>query len=107
VREVLADLLEEQGHRVTQVESGKAGLDALGSSSFDVVFTDLSMPEMDGWAVARDVRERYPKVRVVMVTGYGTSVAQHTEQLHLVDGVLGKPFEYDDISGILRRLYSE
>jgi PAS domain S-box-containing protein len=107
VREVLADLLEEQGHRVTQVESGKAGIDALGSSSFDVVFTDLSMPEMDGWAVAREIRERHPNVRVVMVTGYGTSVAQHTEQLHLVDGVLGKPFEYDDISGILRRLYSE
>jgi PAS domain S-box-containing protein len=107
VREVLADLLEEQGHKVLQVESGRDGLEALERSPVDVVFTDLSMPEMDGWAVARAVRQRYPKVRVVMVTGYGTSVASHTEQLHLVDAVLGKPFEFDDISGILRRLYSE
>jgi len=108
VREVLADLLEEQGHRVVQVDSGKDGLDVLvGKKRFDVVFTDLSMPEMDGWAVARAVREQFPGVRVVMVTGYGTSVAQHTEQIHLVDGVLGKPFEYDDISSILRKLYSE
>src|SRR6185369_4724456 len=92
VREVLADVLDEQGHAVVQVESGAEGIAQADGETFDVVFTDLSMPEMDGWAVARHVRANHPKTKVVLVTGYGVSVAAPEEEPNLVDAVIGKPF---------------
>jgi PAS domain S-box-containing protein len=61
VREVLADVLDEQGHAVVQVENGADGIARADGDAFDVVFTDLSMPEMDGWAVARHMRANHPK----------------------------------------------
>ncbi len=105
VRDVLADVLDEQGHAVTQVESGALGIEQAGAATFDVVFTDLSMPEMDGWAVARHVREHHPGTKIVLVTGYGVSVAAPNDEPGLVDTIIGKPFEYDDIAELLQRLY--
>lgn len=106
VREVLADLLDEQGHTVFQTATGAEGISIIERNGpFDVVFTDLSMPEMDGWAVARCVRERFEGLKVVLVTGYGVSVMPPNEETGLVDSIIGKPFEYDDISDLLWRLY--
>jgi PAS domain S-box-containing protein len=106
VREVLADVLDEQGHAVVQAESGADGIaEADRGSHYDVVFTDLSMPEMDGWAVARHIRTHHPETKIVLVTGYGVSVAAPDGEADLIDAVIGKPFEYDDIAELLQRLY--
>ena len=105
VREVLVETLLEQGHEVVEVGSGRDGIAALDVRSFDVVFTDLSMPEMDGWAVARHLRRNRPDVKVVLVTGYGASVDAPGEEPDLVDAVVGKPFEFEDIAALLQRLY--
>lgn len=105
VREVLADLLDEQGHAVVQAESGAAGMVHLGDTEFDVIFTDLSMPEMDGWAVARVVRREHPKMKIVLVTGYGATIAAPKDEPNLVDAVIGKPFEFDELADLLQRLY--
>lgn len=108
VREVLSDLLDEQGHTVFHTATGAEGIGLLESNGpFDVVFTDLSMPGMDGWAVARHVRERFRLVKVVLVTGYGVSVTAPNEESDLVDSIIGKPFEYDDIANLLWRLYQK
>jgi PAS domain S-box-containing protein len=105
VREVLVDLLVEHGHSVVEAESGSGGIARIESGEFDVVFTDLSMPEMDGWAVARFVRERCPESRIVLVTGYGASITPPNDEENLVDGVIGKPFEYEDVAELFERFY--
>ncbi len=108
VREVLSDLLDEQGHTVFQTATGADGISILERDGpFDVVFTDLSMPGMDGWAVARHVREKFRVVKVVLVTGYGVSVTAPNDETGLVDSIIGKPFEYDDIATLLWRLYQK
>lgn len=108
VREVLSDLLDEQGHTVFHTATGAEGIRILETEGpFDVVFTDLSMPGMDGWAVARQVRERFRVVKVVLVTGYGVSVTAPNDETGLVDSIIGKPFEYDDIANLLWRLYQK
>src|SRR6185503_16669360 len=58
VCEALAGMLSSAGHRTEHAGSGPEALAMLERNQFDLVFTDLSMPDMDGWAVASEVRRR-------------------------------------------------
>jgi CheY-like chemotaxis protein len=85
---------------VRTADGGRAALEALESCEFDVVFTDLSMPEMDGWEVARAVRQRSPQTRIAVVTGYGRDAAR-TQGDAPADTVIGKPFDFTQVEEVL------
>jgi PAS domain S-box-containing protein len=102
VRDTLADMLLMLGHRVTAVDGGREALAALAAAEFDLVFTDLSMPGMDGWEVAREIRRRFgSEMNVVLVTGHGTGIAVAPADKHLVNGIIGKPFDFDQVTEII------
>jgi DNA-binding NtrC family response regulator len=71
VRLVLEQALREEGCEVTAVTHGAAGIEALQTSTFECVITDLRMPGLDGRAVLKWVREHQPDVDVLMLTGHG------------------------------------
>lgn len=98
VRDTLADMLDALDHKVVAVPGGRAALEALRTRHFDLVFTDLSMPEMDGWEVAREIRRGWPTLNIVMVTGYGQTTRYPSGELDLVDSVIGKPFDFAQIT---------
>lgn len=98
VRETLAEMLEVMGHRVRLAESGQQALQTLAVSSCDLVFTDLAMPEMDGWETARAIRKHWTNMKIVLVTGYGTGTVPPNGEESLVDGVIGKPFDFLQIT---------
>ena len=103
VRGTLAAMVRALGHTVTVADGGRAALSALDAASFDLVFTDLSMPEMDGWELAREVRRRSPQTRVAVVTGYGKEAAR-TQRDAPADLVIGKPFDFAQVEEVLARL---
>ncbi|HKO99768.1 MAG TPA: PAS domain S-box protein [Pyrinomonadaceae bacterium] len=98
VRETLAEMLEVMGHRVMLAESGSNAIQTLTGANCDLVFTDLAMPEMDGWETAREIRKRWPEMNVVLVTGYGTGTLPPPGENNLVNGIIGKPFDFSQIS---------
>jgi signal transduction histidine kinase len=98
----LADLLSAQGHTVIQAASGQEGLERLEKGEpFDLVLTDLGMPGMTGWEVARAVRARWPGLRVGLITGWSDQDLPPQESGG-VDVVISKPFD----DGALRQALS-
>jgi DNA-binding NarL/FixJ family response regulator len=56
------------------------------------------MPEMDGWETSREIRKRWPNMNVVLVTGYGSGTRPPSGEDNLVNGIIGKPFDFSQIS---------
>ncbi|MGB9181058.1 MAG: PAS domain S-box protein, partial [Pyrinomonadaceae bacterium] len=108
VRETLADMLMALDHKVVAVGSGTEALAALERENFDLVFTDLSMPEMDGWEVARAIRRRFGQsLSVVLVTGYGAGTALPPGEEDLINGIIGKPFDFSQVIETIIRVTRE
>ena len=92
-------VLSEKGYAVITARDGPEALKKLAEVNFDVVFTDIRMPGMDGIEVAARVKERRPWVPVVIVTGYGTDENEARAEAAGVSGFLRKPLSPDMIEG--------
>jgi len=106
VRETLADMLNALNHKVQIADSGQAALKYISETNFDLVFTDLAMPDMDGWETARAVKKQRPETVVVLVTGYGTGTAPPPGEPDLIDAIIGKPFDFDQVGEVIGRLFA-
>jgi signal transduction histidine kinase/CheY-like chemotaxis protein len=104
VRQAMAELLQEVGHSVVVAEGGAEGLAHLGQSRVDLVITDLGMPGMTGWEVARAVKLVTSHPPVMLLTGWGEHPASHSEHAGLVDRILGKPVRLDELLSAIRDL---
>ena len=97
VAEVVADILTTAGHVAMIAGSGQAAVDLFSAEPFDLIFTDLAMPGMTGWQVARAVKARTPEVGVVMMSGFGVEVEPAELRTNGVDLVLSKPLQIKDV----------
>jgi len=104
VRETLAEMLVAVRHKVELAGSGQEALQKMRQHTFDFVFTDLAMPEMDGWETARSIRKGWPEVKIVLVTGYGPTTTPPAGEEHLVDAIIGKPFDFSQVGSTLNAL---
>jgi CheY-like chemotaxis protein len=102
VLSVMADLLRSMGQEVAVALGGASGLELFERGAFDVVFSDLGMPEVNGWDLAHAVKSRSPETPVVLVTGWGYQLEGGTAQAHGVDRVMPKPFSIEDVESALR-----
>lgn len=71
IRTSLKDILELEGHEITLAENGIEGLETFKSGKFDIVITDIKMPEMDGMEVLDKVMEIKPDTTIIMISGHG------------------------------------
>ncbi|HSD47960.1 MAG TPA: PAS domain-containing protein, partial [Pyrinomonadaceae bacterium] len=104
VRETLAEMLVAVNHEVELAGSGQEAVQKMRHGSFDFVFTDLAMPEMDGWETARLIRQGWPNVRIILVTGYGPTTSPPAGEEDLVDAIIGKPFDFAQVGSTLNAL---
>ena len=101
VRDVLVGMLKLAGHRADCARNGREALSRLEHESFDLVFTDLSMPDVDGWALAEEIRRRWPQLKIIMVTGYAAQSESVRQRRRLVNDIISKPIRFDDINATL------
>ncbi len=109
LRQLLADCLGSFGHSVAVAGGGKEGLSMFESAlaeqtPFELVVTDLGMPDCDGHQVARGIKAAAPQTPVVMMTGWGQQISEEHDKPPAVDAVLGKPPKLEELVATIRRL---
>ena len=96
LREMLHTTLAEKGHTIVEARDGKEGMKAYSSDKFDVVITDILMPNKDGIETIFELRHMHPGVRIIAITGGGAIMsvkdcAEIAKNLG-IKHVLKKPF---------------
>ena len=71
VRDAIRSILEAQGYKVGEAENGRDGLVKMRADRFDLVITDIIMPEMEGVEAILAIREEFPSVKVIAISGGG------------------------------------
>ncbi len=95
--------LSDQEHRVVTAPDGSAGLDRLKAEAFDIVLLDLMMPEVDGFAVLKWIKQNRPDTQVIVITGYAT-VERAVEAMKTgAFDFVGKPFTPDYLRIVVGR----
>jgi DNA-binding NtrC family response regulator len=109
VRQLLNDCLTHFNHRVMVASGGKHGMELfrtalLKNQPYEVVITDLGMPEIDGHHVARTIKAESPNTPVIMMTGWGTIMSDEGDTALEVDAVVGKPPDMQELNDLLLRI---
>lgn len=97
IREFLEIMLRKEGYEVTCAEDGQKALDVLKKKSFDMVISDMQMPNMTGMELLKATKEQYPDTTFMMITAFGTAeTAVEAMKLGAYD-YLTKPFKIDEV----------
>ncbi|BBD09415.1 PAS domain S-box protein [Desulfovibrio ferrophilus] len=104
-------VLAEMGHTVSSVSNGREAVQALSQERFDLVFMDISMPEMDGLEATQLIRESSngildPKVPIVAMTAHAMKGDRERFMQAGMDGYVAKPMERDDLVMTILRVLS-
>tara|TARA_R110002073_G_scaffold7245_13_gene41428 strand:- start:11864 stop:14206 length:2343 start_codon:yes stop_codon:yes gene_type:complete len=106
LRTIMARLLTKLGHEVEVAEDGLSALEKLSESIPDVIFSDISMPGMTGYDLARKLRERdaTAKIYLVAMTGYGQSADREQAHNSGFDEHMIKPVDITKLQSLFQRL---
>ncbi|HTM21558.1 MAG TPA: sigma-54 dependent transcriptional regulator [Kofleriaceae bacterium] len=103
LRELVVEVLEKRGYRVDRAADGGQALRAVQSRHYDVVISDVHMPQVDGFTLLEHLRRTTAATDVIIITGHGTIpeaiAATRASALYLT-----KPFGYEDLLGALAKI---
>ncbi len=100
---LLRDMIRMSGHRVTATADAEEAMELIEKEEFDLVVSDMGMPVVSGWEIAKKVKNRSPLVPVILITGWGTQYEEEDLTRHGIDLVLSKPLGYEKLKAILQK----
>jgi len=101
-RQILMEILPAMGYQPAEANDGESALEILAERQFDAVISDYMLPKMSGAELMRKIKEDSPQTIVIMITGYAPSV--DGREFGDADGYLMKPFRFDEIDKLLKKL---
>jgi DNA-binding NtrC family response regulator len=102
---LLAEMLEIFDFSSQRAGNGQEALELLGKDDFAMVITDLRMPEMSGSELLKNIKDKYPQLPVVVISGYNLAEDEDTLMSTLADGFINKPFKMIDIENMLNKFF--
>ena len=103
LRELANQILTHFGYRVLTASGGEAALNILATTSIDLILSDVIMPNMDGYQLARQVSEQYPSVKIQLASGFSDKTHTSSDQ-QLRDKMLNKPYSSKELLTSIRLL---
>lgn len=100
MRETLSDILRFEGYDVSTADGGNKALELISNNSFDLVITDVLMPDRDGFDVITEAKQKCPGIRVIAISGGGYMSSDAYLKMASnagADDTLSKPFDVDEL----------
>ncbi|MBN1865966.1 response regulator [Candidatus Sumerlaeota bacterium] len=107
VRDLLSEILTQQGHKVATAGDGSEALDLLRKNSFDMVLSDLQMPGLSGLDLISSIKSRQPTLPVVVVSGYPALNKAIDAMKAGATDFITKPFRIDHIHHVVQKTLQE
>lgn len=101
---LLVEMLEVYDYKSVRASDGSEALEKLEKGNFSLMITDMRMPNMSGLELLEKVKEKYPKLPVVLISGYSVNSKDSGSTNVKPDGFLAKPFMMSDIEQLLNSL---
>jgi len=102
VLETVKVVLAKQGHEIRTAPNGKAGMAYVARKNFDLIITDIIMPEVNGRQLAEAALQRLPHIKLLFTTGYAPNATVHNGVLDPNTPQLHKPFTLDQLAAKVR-----
>jgi len=102
ILQLTSEILEENGHKTVCAHSGTEGIQKSEEEKFDIVITDLVMPDLSGWQVAQTIKKNSANTVVILATGWGTQLDRDKLSRSDIDLVLPKPSKLDDVLQVVK-----
>ena len=102
----MAEILRLKFKRVDMAGAGDKALELIRKNDYQVVLTDLGMPEISGWEVAREAKKKNPQTKTVLVTGWGMQAEDELGHHKHVDSIISKPYDLVKLFETLREINS-
>jgi DNA-binding NtrC family response regulator len=104
VRENLAELFEHVGYAVVTAGSAPDAIQKLSASNVDLLLTDYRMPGPNGVELIESARRVRPRLKAILMTSFGDSYTEIESVRRGAVGYVNKPFEADEITGLVSRI---
>jgi len=105
MRNLILKILESEGYQIAMASSGDEALEMLSADKYDLLLTDVRMPGMNGFELLNKVKQNWPDMAVIVMTGYGDAYTIKEALLQGADEYLSKPFKGHEVSLIVERAY--
>jgi len=104
IRDLLGAVLEAAGHQVTTADNGKSGMAQFKANPADLVITDMVMPEQEGVETIILLRQKYPKLPIIAMSGGGPRADTYLDICKKlgIGQTLHKPFSVDELHAVVR-----
>ena len=107
LRDIVSEMLTAKGNKVAQVEDGMQALDVFEKDKFDLVFVNLSLPELSGWEVIQRIKQKDSDVKVALLTGWGAQIDFEEAKKKGIDFLISKPFKTEELLTVLSQALRE
>jgi len=107
IRDILSKALPLMGFEAAVASNGNEALNLFLTNSFDLVLTDLEMPDLDGWTLAIRIKDKSPNTPVILITGSEKKAVMERLKGSCIDSILFKPFTLEDLQKTVQIMLDE
>ncbi|MBD3232532.1 MAG: response regulator [candidate division Zixibacteria bacterium] len=107
IRDMLYDFLQEKGYDVVSAADSSSAITAVNSRKFDAIILDFKLPEVDGITLMARVKQKYPKIPIIMITGYPSESSRDQAYQSGAAAFIEKPFKVTKLVATLKRAIRE